>query len=450
MERNSKMAWLPHKIAEGVVIKLLIHQYETPHNKGWYKFKEEFEVDSLVIERKAVKGSPNVWNYGLAVGPISKEWAESIRSKDKNAVIEFKGKSYNRTGWSNNSKQDVAIGSILRISAEDVNKFETKNPEYPYYKTYIARVKQPVPEKQLPDRIAVLERLSTMTPKRRKIRKSIDIDVETSIENGKIPKEIYEKYALPKKPLPPEFYTDFRKGNAWAQTHIRGLNPEHVEAYKKKKISLAELIQGHSIHIDLRMDLGLEKLIQFVVTDNDVKSYIRYLIGASRETAGGSTNVQHSLAIVKPSAEEPQKLKKDREIAAITPKAARALAGIQIIKNSYFIPPGGIGATKNTWSWMGLIWEGIVEAGIQRKDFHEYFLHPDISLPELNKKFFNGRFIFKALRGPKTARWETWKAVRNGNPGDPILHHDEGHYFPVKAEDIKKFGRENYKYGKKG
>lgn len=494
----------PKGISEGAMFKKLDAAYA---GKTWIKMKEEFEVDCLVIGKKPVKDSPGVNVYELAVGPISEQWAEAIRKKDSKAAIEFIGKFYNRTGWSNNSKQKIPLGKILRVSCEDVNKYETENPDYAYYSTYIARVKQPVPEKKSPDGMAVLERLSALTPKRARLKKEAILaqlaqfppeeleriarlgrrdaadplingwrpersdeptaemlqkaeefwkafrdDVNTSVEAGKIPKQIYERYAKEGEPLPEGFYNDYREGDGFAQTHIRGLESDDVDAYKAKKISLAELFERHSIHIDLRMDLGEKKLIQWVILESDLVSYTRYLRGEQREIATGRMAVQHALAVVKPSAEEPQeRLKKaENKELILSPQAAKQLADLQIIKRSYFIPPGAVGSTREKYAWMGLIWEGKVKTGVQRKDFHEYFLCPDDKLPEANSSFFNGKFVVKCLKREKDgARWETWKAAKDPRPADSILHVDSGWLFPVPANEIKAFGREHYKFGQK-
>ncbi|MBA7608781.1 DNA ligase [subsurface metagenome] len=447
----------PKHIAEGVMIKLLNTHYEVPQDHGACKWKEKYEIDCLVVGEKEIiregKKTGN-WNYELAVGPIDKEWAEAISKKDKTAVTEFKGKFYNHIGKSDNTKEDVAIGSILRVASEDVNSYETDVPKYAYYKAYVSVVLQPVPEKNVPDKIFVLERLSGFTPRReRLVEKAVKDDVRTSIAEGKIPKEIYKEHAKENEPLPQEFYNDYREGNVFIQTHIRGLEPEEVEEYKKGKMTLAKLFEGHSIHIDDRMSFsGLKRLVQWVITDNNVESYLRMLKGELVETASGVKNVAKSFALVKPSAEEPGKVKKAEEIKepSISKKGAEILADLQIVKSSYFIAPGEVGSSAYKYAWMGLIWRGKVKSGIGRKDYHEYFYYPDEKLPDKNKELVKGRYVVKAFKRPGGAGnyWQVWKATE-GSPADPIEHKDSGYYVLVPAKDIKAIGRERYQYGRK-
>ncbi len=448
----------PKHISEGIMVKRLDAPYQAPQAKSWAKWKERFEVDALVVGKHEIirEGKPtDNFNYELAVGPISKEWADAIAAKDKKAVIERGGKWYNWIGKTDNTKQKVAEGKILRVASEDINKFETAEPKFPYYKAYISVVLQPVPEKSVPDKMAVLERLSVMTaPREAMVEKGVKEDVGASVEAGKIPKEIYDEHAKPNEPLPKEFYNAPREGRTWMQTHIRGLEPEQVKAYKAGKISMGEMLEGHSIHVDIRMNLGEKKLIQWVVTDNQVKDYLNMLRGTRVPTAAGVMNVAKSFALVKPSAEEPQEIRKvapGLKEAAINPAGARVLADLQIKAGSYFIPAGGVGATAFRDTWMGLIWRGTVRTGVQRKDYHEYFFTPEKGLPKDNAQLLNGRFVVKAFKrkAGKGNYWQIWKAVDKPVPADPIEHKDGGYLFPVPAEELTRMGREFYDYGKK-
>jgi len=359
----------PKFIAEGVMVKLLDAPYQTPENHGWLKWKEKFELDALVVGKRETKTS-GTFNYDLAVGPISKEWADAISEKDKNFVTEYNGEYYNLVGKSDSTNQKVSIGEILRVASEDVNMYETDNPQFQYYGCYVSIVLQTVPEKSHSDDMVVLERLSEMTPKRKSFTKGITDDVRESIRNGSIPKEIYDKWAKPNEPLPKEFYPDYREGDGFLQSHIRGILDEEMNDYKSGTRELWEIFVSHSIHLDLRIDFGFPILIQFVFTDNDVDSLIRFLTGATVTNIAGKSAIAHSMMVVKPSAEEPQEtLKKNMDESAsgaIDVDGAKALEKIQILSSSYFIEKGGIGATPYTNSWMGTIWTGHIKAGCQR------------------------------------------------------------------------------------
>lgn len=449
------------KLSEGAMIKKLDAPYEAPHNKSWIKIKKEREIDVLVVDKKEIYrlGKPTGnYNYTIAVGPLTEHEAKLIRAKDKDKVVEFKGKYWNVLGKTDNTKIDVEVGDIIRIAAEEVIEYETDDPEVKYYSTYIARVLQPVPEREIPDTLEVPRRLAALEPRRVSLveekEKKEKYNIKEFIEQGQIPKEIYIKIAKPNQPLPPEFYVDPREGVAWAQTHVRGLGPKDVEKFKQGKLSLADLFVGHSIHVDLRMDLGLSKLVQWVITDNDVESYFKMMLGELRETKGGVMNVAHSLCIVKESAEPPKtekpKIKKSElEEPSIDKEGAKLLEKYQIIAGSYIIPRGGVGASPYKDAWMGLIWSGKVKTGVARPDYHELFFYPDPDLPDLNKKLFNGRFIIKCLEDNGDRRWEIWKAVRDPKPADPILHKDTGYHWPLKAEEVPALGKEHYVYGKK-
>ena len=262
------------------------------------------------------------------------------------------------------------------------------------------------------------------------------------VENGKIPKEIYNDIAKPNQPLDKSFYINYDEANfAWAQMHIRGLEPEDVKKYKNKKISFEELITGHSIHVDWRMKFK-NSFVQWVITQDHIKDYFDTLIGR-RDTKTG--NVSKGLAIVKPSAEEPKKVIKNKKELIISKEDAKLIKKYVLLDKSYLIPPGDVGATAYKWAYMCTIWIGSVKAGMQREDAHEYFSYPANNLPNINKELFNGRFIIRAFKAGKDKRWWVWKAIDNPKPMDPIYHSCTGYYWPIPASQIQKFGRESYR-----
>lgn len=269
-------------------------------------------------------------------------------------------------------------------------------------------------------------------------------DVSKWIKEGRIPSDIYELIAKPNTPLPKMLYVKPKEGRCWFQHHIRGITQEEKEAYDGGKKSLSDIIVGHSVHCDMRAALGEEKLVQWVFTDNTVDDYYKMYTGALRKTKGGISNVQHSLAIVKPSAEPKESIIKGISEPAIDKNGAKLIEKLDMKKYSYWIAPGDVGASSYKWAYMSCFWLGKVKTGVGRPDYHEYFLYPE---KRNDDKILDGRFIIKCLKRPdRTARWEVWKAKTDPRPADSILHKDQGFHMPIKASKLppNKFGRENY------
>jgi hypothetical protein len=440
-------------IAEGCMVKLLNHKYDYPTHHGWAKSKKLLESDLVVFDRHQVKGSPGVFNYHLGVD-ISKEYYDKLPNNRKanigNRYLMYFGKSDNHKGKYDN-------GSIIRVASEEILREENKEfPDYPVYRGYISVILEEIPEKNISDKLEVFEKLSRLQPKRisiadlKRIKAEVEKaepikeDVLVSKKEGKIPKEIYEKYAKDNESLPKEFYKKPLKGTFFCQHHVRGILPEEKEAFDKKKKSLADILIGHSVHTDDRMDFeDGQKLKQWVFTDNKIQDLVKMYKGEGRKVKGDKIAIQHSMAIVKPSAEEPSKIIKEEKEPLIDKEGAKLIVDLDLKNKSYWIPPGAIGATKDTWSYMSCFVIGKVEAGVQREDCHEYFYHPTLCKDD---KILDGRFMVKCLKRPdRSARWEVWMCRDNPLPLDPIEHKDQGTYWPVPAGKVKKFGKEAYK-----
>lgn len=461
------------KLAEGVMIKLLNHPYETPQNKGWAKVKKYHELDVRVLGRQKVKGSKDTFNYFIGLD-ITKDYYDHLPEENR---VRSNNNYFMYLGKTDNTNIKVDNGKILRIAAEEVLRYD--NGEYPYYKTYVARAMEPVPEKNVSDDLNIVERLSLQEPKRvpiqeierwevkkqqseklspvllpsdripkeediqcficprckktivcgiteeeaknricpycgseglikKIINKSIKEDVQISKKEGKIPDEIYEKYAKVNEPLPKEFYVDQREGDAWVQAHFRGILPEDVKDWKDGKKSLVDVIENHGMHNDLRMDIGLEKLIQWVITQNSVEDYIRTWKGEIDPKTG---NTAKGLAIVKPSAllNEPEEVKKANE-ELLDRKSSELISKYILEDESYIIPAGEVGATKDKDAYMALIWKGKVKTGVNREDLHEYFFYPDKGMPSINQELINGRYICRCFKLASGNKWWFFKA----------------------------------------
>ena len=228
-----------------------------------------------------------------------------------------------------------------------------------------------------------------------------------------------------------------------SQMHIRGILPEDKEAYDKGKKSFEEIIIGHSLHQDFRIVFqGLSKFVEWVFLEDSMESYFRFNLGKRDPKTG---NVAKCLAIVKPSAEEPrgeiEKASEDKML--ITEKDAKLIEKYALHEHDVWLAPGDVGATWRGWGVLVTITIGVAQPGIQRPDLHEYFYYPSPDLPKINQKLLNGRIIVKAFKKPRPLWW-AWLAVRDPRPMSPWCHVDQGEYYPIKAEKLKYFSKEDY------
>lgn len=349
-------------------------------------------------------------------------------------------------GKSDNTNLPAEIGDILRVASEEVliNSNET-NPDYPYFTGYINRALELVPEKSTSEKLDELYRLSLLQPKRPSVEE-IEHWQQTfkSAEVKKAKKllpEEYEKIRKPLQPLPRDYYVDWREGVAWSQWHIRGISIEDKELFDKGEKTFKEIIMGHSLHQDLRLDLGLKKLVQFLITESDMKSYVRMMKGETNPSDG---NVQKSKVIYKPSAGEPQDVvKAEEEEMLIDKEGAEIIEKYIISESSYWIPPGEVGSYSTSWAYMGTIWTGNVSEGVQREDLHEEFFYPDENLPNPNSELFDGRFIVRFFNQKPPTYW-IWKAKNDPYPLNPYCHVDRGSHWLKPENEVKMVGHEAY------
>ena len=248
-------------------------------------------------------------------------------------------------------------------------------------------------------------------------------------------------------PLDDEYYKDQKSGNGFCQWHLRGLEPEEVKKWEDGKLSFPKLIEGHSLHEDIRLILpSLSKMVQYVVVESDIESYIRMMNGELNPKQKGVKNVQKAKIVSKPSGEPPKIKLKETKDMLIDEKGAKLIDKYIIHKQSYIIKKGEVGATKDKDAYMGLIWIGNVSEGVQRPDFHEYFFYPDNKMPDSNKKMMDGKFVIRCFKGnERPASWLIWKATKNPFPLNSFCYIDKGFHYLIPADKVKKFGHESYK-----
>jgi len=269
-------------------------------------------------------------------------------------------------------------------------------------------------------------------------------EIQEWVNKKRIPGKIYKELAKPGEPLPKSLYVDQKKGEFWAQLHIRSITPEQYESVKSGKTPLWKVLIGNSYHTDIRCNFeDLPKLVQVVVTEENIQNMIKTFKGERRETAGG-INVSHSMVVSKPSGEPPGYIKKsldEETIPALDEEGAKIAASLDLGESSYWIQPGGIGATAKDYAYMMHICSGKIIEGVVRDDLKEWFLYKE----KANDDILNGKFTIKCLNDGTRNRFEIWKSISNPLPLDPIMHSCTDSHWLIPSEDVKGIGREVYR-----
>ena len=133
--------------SEGVVIKDIESSYYIGGKKNpkWIKWKKFVDLDVIVLNKSKTKS--NLYSYTLGVGPLTGEEARTYNG------IEYEGKTYLKVGKALNTKESVAIGSIVRVKVDEVRK---KGDTFSLYSAKVIEI----PEIETPDKVITLELLS--------------------------------------------------------------------------------------------------------------------------------------------------------------------------------------------------------------------------------------------------------------------------------------------------
>ena len=148
--------------SEGVVIKDIESTYYigSKKNPKWVKWKKFVDLDVIVLNKKKTKS--NLYSYTVGVGPLSGE-----ESREHNGT-EIEGKTYLPVGKALNTKENVDIGSIVRVKVDEVKRKGTG------YSLFSAKVIE-IPEVESPEKLITLELLSTES------RKSLAYDIQDAL-----------------------------------------------------------------------------------------------------------------------------------------------------------------------------------------------------------------------------------------------------------------------------
>lgn len=131
-------------------------------------------------------------------------------------------------------------------------------------------------------------------------------------------------------------------------------------------------IRGNSVHTDLRMEV------------ND------HLIGWTLDTPGSTTDPKRDKFLDPVSASQGTDYQNLAERKLIQPKVWLTVKGS--------IPAGGIGATVHKAAEFRIVSSGTVKFGVQKHDFHEYFLYPDAKWNQSST--IKGRWIVAYIPRP--------------------------------------------------
>ena len=149
--------------SEGVVIKDIESTYYigSKKNPKWVKWKKFVDLDVIVLDKKTTKS--NLYSYTVGVGPLS---GEESRENDG---TELDGKTYLAVGKALNTKQNVDIGSIVRVKVDEVKR---KGKGYSLFSAKVIEI----PEVTAPEKLITLQLLSTES------RKSLAYDIQDALQ----------------------------------------------------------------------------------------------------------------------------------------------------------------------------------------------------------------------------------------------------------------------------
>ena len=153
------------RTSEGVVIKDIESTYYigSKKNPKWVKWKKFVDLDVIVLEKKKTKS--NLYSYTVGIGPLSGEEA-----REHNGT-EIDGITYLPVGKALNTKENVEIGSIVRVKVDEVKR---KGKGYSLFSAKIIEI----PEVISPEKLITLELLSTDS------RKSLAYDIQDALLKG--------------------------------------------------------------------------------------------------------------------------------------------------------------------------------------------------------------------------------------------------------------------------
>jgi len=132
--------------SEGVVIKDAKSSYVIGKKKNpkWIKWKKFVDLDVIVLDKTENKNG--TFGYTMGIGPVE---------EDSVKAVEMEGDFYMDVGKTTNTKESVEVGTIIRVTADEIMGNPKKG--FSLFNTKFHEI----PEVKLPDKLITLEFLTT-------------------------------------------------------------------------------------------------------------------------------------------------------------------------------------------------------------------------------------------------------------------------------------------------
>lgn len=148
--------------SEGAMFKVADSVYKTSvehtgRSDEWAKIKNLKSIDTVVLDRDPVEGSPGVYTFECGIGPISE--ADKRKYPEK-LIWNVKGKLYLRIGRAYNVKADLKQGDILEVRPIRLEWQREADKEFVTW--MFPKVGIPRPEKKVPDTVETAKRLAAL------------------------------------------------------------------------------------------------------------------------------------------------------------------------------------------------------------------------------------------------------------------------------------------------
>ena len=376
--------------AEGVVIKDIESTYirGARKNPKWIKWKKFVDLDLIVIDKKTTKSNLN--SYTLGAGPLSMEDARKLETS------KIDDRYYLNVGKALNTKVDVEVGKIVRVKIDEVKK-NSKGQ----YRVYSAKVVE-IPEVEEPDKLITLEFLSSGKQTTKYTAKALEkaIIITDGIHGTAevIIKSDFDGFTI----------YGFKDNNLMAKNALIDLDclkeeiGELIKAKKGKlRVSIKNFLQGTPEN-----KATIQEILEYVkeehndlfneVFNGDDKKLRNHLKNEAEDISYSGDNMFSGLENVLEKKDDEYKtpeqyrngkfklyLRKDKNLS-LTFLLGKVKLGWEIkIENvedifDLFGKAGKYPAqVQRTVSREKLVDEGDVRLGVQREDYHEYFIKGD-------------------------------------------------------------------------